>query len=330
MAVTASRAKSFKDYQIPTADGASIHAKAMFPKPHVEPRRVVFISPLVGAGAALSLLTFRNFTKRGTIAVSFEYRGHGESSGHFELDKTITDAGDVLRWAWNFAADRGLPLHGFATCYGMIPLLAQFRDSGCGHLLQSVSAISALFRLNQILTVQDFAAVFSRYCRREIGPEELSQGIARNEYDWDGDVFRSALQEYLADIFGMLEVRRDSFAELHYRRVLIQPTLAQLLTARYLDGVHIPANIPCNVFMGRKDSFMRFDTAEGREEYSNHVKSMIPQAELYDRDFDHFGRGIEHEMVIEHVSDIFERYDSTPVPPPHFQKEAATLGSARG
>jgi hypothetical protein len=81
--------------------------------------------------------------------------------------------------------------------------------------------------------------------------------------------------------------------------------------------------------MGRKDFIMRFDQAEGREEYSRNVRSIVPHAELFDRDFDHFGRGVEHEMVIEHLSDIFERYDSlTPTasaPPSHLLRE--TVGT---
>jgi hypothetical protein len=196
--------------------------------------------------------------------------------------------------------------------------------------MRSVTAVSALFRLDHILTVRDFASVFSRYCGREVASDALSAGIARNEYDWDGDVFRLALQEYLGSVFKILDVGRDYFEELDYSRVRIQPTLAQLLAARYLQEVKIPASIPCNVFMGRKDFIMRFDAAEGREEYANHVRSMIPHAEFFDRDFDHFGRGVEHDMVIDHVSDIFERYDSAPVPPPHFQHESVAVGSMRG
>jgi hypothetical protein len=83
------KAKLFKAFRIPTEDGVSLHAKAMFPKPTVEPRRVMFISPLVGAGAVQSLLIYRNFTRRGSILLSFEYRGHAQSTGTFEFDKAV-------------------------------------------------------------------------------------------------------------------------------------------------------------------------------------------------------------------------------------------------
>jgi len=59
-------------------------------------------------------------------------------------------------------------------------------------------------------------------------------------------------------------------------------------------------------------------TPEGREGYRSHVLSLIPHARLHERDLDHFGRGPDHEPVIENLSDIFERYDKTQVPPHHF------------
>ncbi|MGA2798819.1 MAG: hypothetical protein ABSE63_14660 [Thermoguttaceae bacterium] len=280
----------------------------------------MFISPLVGAGAVQSLLIYRNFTRRGSILLSFEYRGHAQSTGTFEFDKTITDVRDALIWSWNYANQRGLPLHGFAACFGTIPLLAQFGNYGCGYLLQSVSTVSGLFHLNQVFSIADSAIIFSRYYGRQLSAEEFSQGIAENRFDWNGDIFRQALLEYLTGVFPELRIGLDFFEELPYRNVRIQQTLSQLLTARYLEGMQIPADIPCNVFVGRNDDIMSLQTAEGRRVYAEHVRSIVPHAEIHEREFDHFGRGIEHDMVIEDLCDIFERYDASPVPPPHYQK----------
>ncbi len=319
MLETPSKAKLFKDFRIPTEDGVSLHAQAMFPKPTVEPRRIVFISPLVGAAAAQPLLIFRNFTRRGSILVSFEYRGHARSTGTFELDKTIVDVRNALIWTWNYANQRDLPLHGFATCFGVIPLLAQFRDRGCGCLLQSVSAVSGLFRLNHILTLADFAAVYSRHCGRRLAAEEFAIRIAENKIDWNGDAFRSALREYLSGLFPELEIGRDYFEDLPYRHVLIQQTLVQLLTARYLEGMQIPENMPCNIFAGKHDELMLLHTEEGRRAYERHLRTIIPHAEVHEREFDHFGRGAEHDQVIDHLCDVFERYDSA-ARPPHYRE----------
>ncbi len=204
-----------------------LQAKLMLPKPPMVPQRVVLIPPLVGAGAGQPLLTFRNFSRRGAIAISFEYRGHPSSTGTFELDKTIDDTRGALIWAADFARDRGLPLHGFATCYGTIPLLAQFKDGGYGPLLRSVNTISGLYRLNQILRVEDFAPVVSRHLGREISAEEMLAGIAEDTLDCRGTAFQQALSEYLGGLMPELRVGHDFFEELKYDRVNLRQTLLQ-------------------------------------------------------------------------------------------------------
>jgi hypothetical protein len=311
------KAKQFGEYRIPTDGGDFLQVQTLHPKKSVEPRRVVFISPLVGAGAAKSLIVSRSFTRAGSILVSFEYRGHTRSSGKFELDRTVADVRNALNWARGYAADMGLPLHGFATCYGTVPLFAQFKGDGPARFLRSVSVVSALFRLNQILSFDRFAAIFSSYYGRELSKEEFQYGIVHNSFDWDGDVFRQALYEYLKGLFPELNIGRDHFEELRYDRANIQPTLRQLLESKYLEGVKIPSYIPCNVFMGVHDELMGMTTPKGRYAYADHVKTIVPHAEFHDCDIDHFGRGSDHDAVTDRLGEIFARYDSAPVPPSH-------------
>ena len=314
MTVPVSKNQLFDDHQVFTEGGDRLHVKIMRPKPPMVPRRVVFMSPLVGAGAAQPLLIFRNMTRRGSVLLSFEYRGHARSTGHFELDRTLVDVRHALSWAWSYANDRMLPLHGFATCYGVIPLLAQFKAAGCGHLLASINIISGLFRLDQILRFEDFAARLAPRLGREIGRETLLAELADRTIDCSGDVFRSALFDYLSGLFPQLRVGASSFEELQYERVNIPETLLQLSRARYLDDIHVPPEIPCSVFCGRNDEILGLNTLEGRQAYRDRVLSLVPHASLYERAFDHFGRGPEHDRVIDHVGDIFEQSDAPRIP----------------
>jgi hypothetical protein len=55
--------------------------------------------------------------------------------------------------------------------------------------------------------------------------------------------------------------------------------------------------------------------------------SLIPHATLYEREFDHFGRGPEHDAVIKRLGDIFEVYDRSPIPPPHADWVASRIRS---
>ncbi len=309
-----SNSRLFEEHHIPTEGGDLLHAKLMLPKPPTFPKRLVVIPPLIGAGASQPLVIFRNLTRRGAILLSFEYRGHPRSTGIFELDKTITDTRYALVWAENYATERGLPLHGFATCYGVIALAAQFTDKTRPPPIWSFNAISGLFRLDQILRFEDFAPIFSSHLDRELTTAALLQGIADDAFDWNGDAFRLALREYLKGLFPELRVEHDYFEELRYEHVDIPRTLLQLSRARYLDGLAVPPDVPCNFFFGRNDDVLSLHTREGRKAYQEHVLSLIPHAQLYEAEIDHFGRGPDHDPVIDKLGDLFEECEARAVP----------------
>lgn len=306
----------FEEHQVPTEGRDLLHAKLMLPKPPGFAKRLVFIPPLIGAGASQPLIIFRNMTRRGAVLMSFEYRGHRRSTGTFDLDATIADTRHALDWATDYARRRGLPLHGFATCYGVIALAAQFARGGHGRRLWSLNTISGLFRLDQILRFEDFAPLFSRHLATEVSAAEVLEGIAGQAFDFGGDPFRNALREYLQGLFPELDVGRDHFEELAYERVDIPRTLLQLARARYLDGLAVPAHVPCNFFFGRNDDVLLLDAVQGREAYRRHVLSLIPHAQLHECEIDHFGRGPDHDPVIDKLSDLFEQCESRMVPMP--------------
>jgi len=269
---------------------------------------------LVGAGASQPLAIFRNLTRRGSILLSFEYRGHTRSTGAFDLDTTIDDTRHALMWATDYAKRLDMPLHGFATCYGAVAMAAQFPSDRPRPGLWSFNTISGLFDLHQVIRFGDFVTVFSRHYGRQLTTGALLEGIAKRAIDCDGDVFRSALQEYLGGVFPELEVERDRFEELSYGRADVPGTILQLAQARYLDDVTIPPEIPCNVYYGWHDDVMSLDTDEGQEAYRSRVSSLIPHANVQGWDIDHFGRGPGHDPVIDRLADKFEEAEQRVVP----------------
>ena len=314
------RSRVFEDLQIPTEDGDLLHAKLMMPKPPTQAQRVVFFVPLVGAGAGQQLLTFRDFVRRGAILISFAYRGHPGSTGIFNLDKTVVDARYALDWALEYAEERGLPLHGFATCYGTVPLLAQFKEGGRGHLLRSVGTVSGLYHLNQILRIEDFAPIVSRHLGHELDASAMLAGVADGTLDCDGRSFREAFREYLSGLMPELRVELDGFEELSYARVDLRQMLLQFSRANYLDGVKVPPWVPCTACVGCGDELLSAHTSEGRDAYKNRVSSIIPHGAVHYFDMDHFGRGQGHGGMIECSGDALERADTCAVPPPHVNK----------
>jgi hypothetical protein len=157
MIATTKKAQYFEQHDIPTEGGDALRAKLMLPKRSGPPSRLVCIAPLVGSSASQALIIFRSLTRRGTAIMSFEYRGHAASSGTFELDKVLVDTRHALEWASAYARDLSIPLHGMATCFGNVALLSQFAGGAPACPLRSLSAVSGLFRLDQVLRFERFA-----------------------------------------------------------------------------------------------------------------------------------------------------------------------------
>ena len=94
------------------------------------PRGLVFIPPLIGGSPAQQLGTFRWLLKDNLDLFSFNYTGHGGSSGKFSLAAPVRDTRRMLSLAANRADNSGLPLYGIAACYATIPMLNGALTSG--------------------------------------------------------------------------------------------------------------------------------------------------------------------------------------------------------
>jgi len=235
----------------------------------------------------------------------------------FDLDCTIVDTHYALIWALEYARELGLPLHGFAMCYGAIPLLAQFKRGGYGRFMRSVSTISGLYHLNQILRVEDFAPIVSRHIGREIDAPSLLEEIAGGVLDCDGLGFKQALQEYLSKLMPDLRVELDYFEELKYERVNKRQALLQFCQSDYLDGVEVPPWMPCTAYIGHQDELLYAGGPADPESYKDYVLSVVPHASVLEFEMDHYGRGPDRDTVVQCVGDAFERFDTSPVPPRH-------------
>ena len=287
----------------------SLSAMLMKP-PQGEPQRLVYIVPLVGSGASQQFLLFKNIVKRGSALLSFEYRGHGASSGAFSMEKSLEDSRTVLAWACGYAAERKIPLHALSTCYGNIPMLSWFRGRGTGVRPRTLNSVSGLFDLHHIIKIEDFLA---RY-RRSLGGAVLDAGRFTEEVEQgtlpvEGDAYRQALRDFLIGLFPDLRVSRDSFEELAFDRVDMRDTVVQFARMRPLEGVAVPGDLPCLYFYGERDGLMGLDSPLGRLAYENRIDEIVPHAETRARDIDHFGRGPDHGRVIEQLCDHMELHD---------------------
>ncbi|MGD9127507.1 MAG: hypothetical protein PVH19_09030 [Planctomycetia bacterium] len=281
--------------------------------------------PLIGASASQSLMLFRNISRRGAVLVSYEYRGHPRSTGTFELDDTLIDTRYAIRWASEYARERGLPMHAVTVCYGLVSLLAaQFKKGQANKATPaeldfpspfwSINAVSGLFTLDQIIRFEDFAPLFGQKLGRELDRESFLAGIDEGIYDWSGDAFRDAMQEFLKDLFPVIDIGRDYFAELNYDRVDISKTLKQLLNADYLENIEVPPEIPCNFFFGQHDDLLQVNTLEGQERYFKIMRSVVPHAISHMADVDHNGFGPDRNPIVDGIADLCEEAEAKAVP----------------
>ncbi len=289
--------------------GESLSAVLMKP-PQGEPLRLVYVVPLIGSGASQQLLLFKNMVKRGSALLSFEYRGHGASSGTFAMEKSLEDSRTVLCWAQHYASERGIPLHALSTCYGNIPMLAWFNGRAARLRVRTLNSVSGLFDLNHIIKVEDFLV---RY-QRSLGGVPLDAGrfselVEQGAIPVEGQGYREALRQFLQAIFPELRVSREAFEALVFDRVDMRDTIVQFSRMRPLQGVAVPPDLPCLYFYGVRDELMGLDTPLGRLAYENRIGGLVPHAETRPMDIDHFGRGPDHGRVIEELCDFLERHD---------------------
>jgi len=302
--------KHIQRIEIPCATGDLLEAVLMLPSRDV-PRRLVYIVPLVGAGASQQILRFKSMTKRGAALLSFDYRGHGLSSGAFSMRKSLEDSLTVYHWAQNYASDNGLPLHALATCYGSLVMLSWFQGGNSVLAAKTLGSVSSLLDLHSIIRVDDFFP----YYEKNGGPlfsggAQFIEEMQRGTIDVHGKAFRFALRDYLISLFPELRVTPDAFEDLEYSRADIQDTLIQFSTMTPLEGAVVPGKIPSLFFFGLHDTLMKLDSTEGRQNHESRIRTLAPHAEIRAAAIDHFGRGQDHDSIIQQLCDFHEEHET--------------------
>jgi hypothetical protein len=182
--------------------------------------------------------------------------------------------------------------------------------------------------MDQILRFEEFAPIFSRELGRGLDQAAFLGGITDGTLDFNDKAFRQALYEYLTGWFPELDIGWDYFEQLRYERVDIPHTLLQLSQANYLDGLAVPPEVPSNFFFGRNDEILSLTTEEGRGAYRERILSLIPHAQIHECEIDHYGRGPDHDPVIEKLGDLFEERETRGISRDRDDK-TATLGDIR-
>lgn len=295
---------------MPLPNGGHIHGTFLRAK---DPKRVVLISPLAGSDSVEQLYTFRIMTRKNCELFSFEYRGHGQSTGVFTLENSLEDTQCALDWIIQYGIERDLPVHAHSTCYGLITLLKCFENIPQDHEryrnVRSINAVSGLPSLHRVLKTSDFLERYNANGYSPVSEAEFLSLLSERDIDLQDRRFLLSLKEYLREKLPGLVVEDDHFGKLYYPRVDMHRVLSTFTRGIPLDGVALPSSIPAHFFYGIHDEILQVKTPEGLSTYKEAVHKIVPHAIIESMDMDHFGRGNHHQRVIDAVSDACIRAD---------------------
>lgn len=250
-------------------------------------RGTVFVPPLIGGSGLQQIGYFRDLSRAGYRLATFDYRGHGKSTGRFCIRNTIEDARaalDVVR------GEHPDPLLGVADCYGCIPLLRAAQERP--------DAFRALALFNPIPSLQFVASprtLLANYFRPE-GRLRL-----RNPLDLYGML--AATNERL---FPHVDKSRDHFGILDYARADFSRALREYLFLRPLDGVVVP--VPALVGYGRTDGVLGLDEPNAERAYRKLWERHLPNLSIRAlEEVDHYWTGAQ-----EHASRLAAAFFEEP------------------
>ena len=158
------------------------------------PQGLVFVPPLIGGNFSQQLGALRWLIRRKYDLISFNYSGHGLSTGKFSLSATIDDTLRMLAHAQRISEDEHLPFFGVAACYAAIPLL--YGAYCLSEPLKKIVLINAIVKLSPSAVLRSF----QRYFRSmQPTPTKRLQSLL------------SALAHYVDFLFPGISKNKDAF-----------------------------------------------------------------------------------------------------------------------
>lgn len=232
-------------------------------------KAILFVPPLIGGHHAQQVRHFRRLIRCGYDFVSFNYAGHGDSTGKFSLEAALGDTRAALRRAVAASRTEGLPLYGIGVCYPAIPLLAcAGRSDGIFHKIVLVNAIMGL---SPRAIIRSFFDYYSDLRRTENRVPRLAEAFHR----------------YADFIFPGVAKSRHRFGALHRRRTRLLKTLWDALFLDPLSDIHLPRT-PVLCLYSTHDRILQITETVLGDRYEEDVRRICPLAIFRSLAADHF------------------------------------------
>lgn len=265
--------RSTKRSVFATGDGHEI-AIATF-VPEGTPIATVVVPPLIGGSYAMHLRQFSALTRAGFRVASFNYRGHGKSTGQFDVLSALRDTSDVCMHLKE--AHPATPLVGIGMCFGSMPLLYA--------VAKNPNLFDRLVFINGI-----------RHLRETSGPVTAA-GIYLRSRQWPKPVKPlGALTVILDELMPTIDKSPSFFGILDYDRVNKMRTALQYFLYRTPRAAARPA-VPTLVCYGKNDKLLRLDNSERSDQYENSFRELFSNVAFLPLQTDHYMNGIHGQLA---------------------------------
>jgi len=247
---------------------------------NTSPCGLIFLPPLIGGNVSHGIGMFRWLIRKGYDLISFNYSGHGNSSGRFSLGATLRDTVHMLAHAQRLASTRRLPLFGIAPCYSAIPLL--YSAYRLKEPLQGIVLINAVLRLNPAAVARSFWTHYRKMFPAQIGIKKCLTAVA----------------DYADTLFPDIRKERDRFGVLERKRVRLFATLTDFLALDPLQWVTLhKTDVLC--LYARQDRILKMYDGGAGTDYKNDVSRICPRTLFRSLEGDHF---FSHQMTRDRVT----------------------------
>jgi hypothetical protein len=233
------------------------------------PRGLVFIPPLIGGGPAQQLGAFRWLLKDNLDLFSFNYTGHGGSTGKFSLDAPVADTRRMIFLATNRAQNSGVPLYGIAACYATIPMLYG--------ALASDEPFKKIVLINPLTALypETFLRALYHYCRTGFEIKRPAQSL------------KNAIDSYLESLFPDITRSLAGFGTLSRKRTRVLRVLFEWLASNIHLNFSLPQT-PALCIYGRRDPILNLGGGALRKASLDCIRQVCSPVTLHAINSDHF------------------------------------------
>jgi len=213
--------------------------------------------------------TFRWLAKNNLDLFSFDYTGHGGSSGKFSLAAPEKDTHKMLSVAAKRAGKTGVPLYGIAACYATIPMLL-----GARHLGEPFKKIVLINPLTDFYQ-KTFLQTLYRSCRHGFDFNQPAQSL------------KASIDSYLEVLFPNISRSMAGFGSLRRERTRVLKVIFEWLSANITLDFALPKT-PALCIYSRQDPILNLGGGKLKTASLNSIRKVCSPVSFHAINSDHF------------------------------------------